>query len=400
MKIGDKVRFLSETGGGKIAGFQGKNIVLVEDEDGFQIPTAINEVVVVSTDDYSTAKVVSNKLGQTTQSVSPELGADQRSVKALLSDTGDMAVAMEEDDDPADKAITYRAPVQERKGGNALSAYLAFVPIDIKEVTNTRFETYLVNDTNYYFQYTYLVSEGNSWTLRSQGELEPNTKLFIEEFGRDVLNDMGKIAIQMMAYKRDKSFILKPCVEAQFRIDPVKFYKLHTFQANDFFEQPALLYTIIENDVPAKPLVIDAKRLKQQMFAPNQTEGAEEANRTSEDTYVRRYEQGGKKGNPFVVKHKDDKDLVVVDLHVDALLDSTTGMQPIDILNYQLKTFRDTLSEYSSKKGQKIVFIHGKGEGVLRRALVNDLNYRYKQYSYQDASFQEYGYGATQVTIK
>src|SRR3712207_5407199 len=84
------------------------------------------------------------------------------------------------------------------------------------------------------------------------------------------LNDMGKVAIQMMAYKRDKSFILKPCVEAQFRIDPVKFYKLHTFQDNDFFEQPALLYTIIENDVPAKPLVIDAKRLKQQMFAPNQ----------------------------------------------------------------------------------------------------------------------------------
>ena len=47
MKIGDKVKFLSETGGGKIAGFQGKNIVLVEDEDGFQIPTPVNEVVVV-----------------------------------------------------------------------------------------------------------------------------------------------------------------------------------------------------------------------------------------------------------------------------------------------------------------------------------------------------------------
>lgn len=36
MKIGDKVSFLSETGGGVIAGFQGKNIVLVEDEDGFR----------------------------------------------------------------------------------------------------------------------------------------------------------------------------------------------------------------------------------------------------------------------------------------------------------------------------------------------------------------------------
>ena len=46
------------------------------------------------------------------------------------------------------------------------------------------------------------------------------------------------------------------------------------------------------------------------------------------------------------------------------------------------------------------MFIHGKGEGVLRRAIINELNYRYKKYTYQDASFQEYGYGATQVTIR
>ena len=51
MKKGDKVRFLSEVGGGKVAGFQGKNIVLVEDEDGFEIPMPINEVVVVDQDD-------------------------------------------------------------------------------------------------------------------------------------------------------------------------------------------------------------------------------------------------------------------------------------------------------------------------------------------------------------
>ena len=58
MKIGDKVRFLSETGGGRISGFKGNNIVLVEDEDGFEIPTPINEVVVVTDDDYSSAHLV------------------------------------------------------------------------------------------------------------------------------------------------------------------------------------------------------------------------------------------------------------------------------------------------------------------------------------------------------
>ena len=51
------------------------------------------------------------------------------------------------------------------------------------------------------------------------------------------------------------------------------------------------------------------------------------------------------------------------------------------------------------KNQQKIVFIHGKGEGVLRRAIIRELNYRYKKYHFQDASFREYGYGATQVTI-
>jgi hypothetical protein len=41
MKIGDKVRFLSEVGGGKVVGFQGKDIALVEDADGFEIPMQI-----------------------------------------------------------------------------------------------------------------------------------------------------------------------------------------------------------------------------------------------------------------------------------------------------------------------------------------------------------------------
>ena len=75
-------------------------------------------------------------------------------------------------------------------------------------------------------------------------------------------------------------------------------------------------------------------------------------------------------------------------------------MSASDILNYQLDHFRKTLQQYSEKKGKKLVFIHGKGEGILRQALVNELRYRYKTYTYQDASFQEYGYGATQVTIK
>lgn len=390
MKIGDKVRFLSESGGGVIAGFQGKNIVLVEDEDGFQIPTPINDVIQVIDDDYSTGKVVRSTLPKPT------------SVKNALTSSAPDDEEEPIDDDPSTKEISFRAPAEERKGGNLLSCYLAFVPMDMKDMTHTRFESYLVNDSNYYVRFTYLSAEGNSWKLKSSMEVEPNTKEFIEEFGKEDLNDLGHVAIQLLSYKRDKSFMLKPTIDVQFRIDTVKFYKLHTFQENDFFELPALLYTIVENDKVTRPLVVDSKQLKEEMYQKEPKDHIEvtKANEKGNDTYVRRYNARKQTGNPFQLKHRGDEDIVVVDLHAHELLDTTTGMSAIDILNFQLQKFRDTLQQYKDKKGQRIVFIHGKGEGVLRRALINDLNYRYKKYQYQDASFQEYGYGATQVTIR
>lgn len=390
MKIGDKVRFLSESGGGVIAGFQGKNIVLVEDEDGFQIPTPINDVIQVIDDDYSTGKVVGSTLPKPT------------SVKNALTSSAPDDEEEPIDNDPSTKEITFRAPAEERKGGNLLSCYLAFVPMDMKDMTHTRFESYFVNDSNYYVRFTYLSAEGNSWKLKSSMEVEPNTKEFIEEFGKEDLNDLGHVAIQLLSYKRDKSFMLKPTIDVQFRIDTVKFYKLHTFQENDFFELPALLYTIVENDKVTRPLVVDSKQLKEEMYQKEPKDHIEvtKADEKENNTYVRRYNARKQTGNPFQLKHRGDKDIVVVDLHAHELLDTTTGMSAIDILNFQLQKFRDTLQQYKDKKGQRIVFIHGKGEGVLRRALINDLNYRYKKYQYQDASFQEYGYGATQVTIR
>lgn len=380
MKIGDKVRFLSETGGGKVAGFQGNNIVLVEDEDGFQIPTPVSDVVVVEQDDYTMGKMIAAKMDAKQQAeahAATELRNDSRSIKSILNDhetDTDMTV---DEYDASDREITYRAPARERDGGNKLNACLAFVPIDIKEVTNTRFETYMVNDSNYYLHFTYLVAEGNAWTLKAEGEVEPNTKLFIEEFGRDALGNMGRIAVQMTAYKKDKPFLLKPAIDVQMRIDPVKFYKLHVFEENDFFEQPALLFHIVQNDEVARPLVVDSHRLKEQMY--------------KEETVVT---DKAKK-----VNRKDDGTLVV-DLHADEVLETTAGMNAADILHYQLDVFKKTMEEHKKCRGQKIVFIHGKGEGVLRQALLQELKYRYKNCTWQDASFREYGYGATQVTVK
>ncbi len=359
VKIGDKVRFLSEKGGGRVAGFQGKNIVLVEDEDGFQVPMTIGEVVVVGDESYDTQRIVEGKQQQ----------------NKLKNNSEPSARELE----PADRPITFRPQPTERKGGEQLSAYLAFVPIDVKELSHTRFETYLVNDSNYYLRFTYLSAEGTAWHLRATDEVEPNTKVFIEEFGREDLNAMEHMAIQLLPYKRDKTFLIKPAIDVQLRIDGVKFFKLHTFCENDFFEQPALIYTIVENDKVVRPLVVSTNELKSEMYSSHKEAHPQQ---------------------PVTSRTRKEGDPIVVDLHADTLLDTTDGLTASDILNYQLDTFRRIMKENEKKKGTKIVFIHGKGDGVLRKALVNELQYRYKHCTYQDASFQEYGYGATQVTIR
>ena len=91
--------------------------------------------------------------------------------------------------------------------------------------------------------------------------------------------------------------------------------------------------------------------------------------------------------------------LIEVDLHIGELVDTTAGMENKDMLQLQLDTVRKTMRDNAKRKGQKIVFIHGKGDGVLRKAVRDLLKKEWPKADLQDASFQEYGFGATLVTI-
>ena len=359
MKIGDKVRFLSEVGGGIVTGFQGKDIVLVQDADGFDIPMLMRECVVIDTDDYN--------MKRKPAAPSPQnVGTKNNFAKA------------NQEVEEGERPITFRQP--ERKGGDVLNVMLGFVPQDLKAISTTAFDAYLINDSNYTVVYTYLTAEGHNWRVRSHGTVAPNTKLFIEEFEKSILNELEHVAVQVLAFKEDRSFMLKPAVSVELRVDTVKFYKLHTFRESDFFEEPALIYDIVKNDMPARQTFLKGEDIKEALLTKKR-----------EDMQPAR--------KPEAKKPKDNG-IVEIDLHAHELLETTAGMSNGEILNYQLDVFRKTLDGYKNKKGQKIVFIHGKGDGVLRKALLQELKYKYKNYQSQDASFREYGFGATMVTIR
>ncbi len=86
-----------------------------------------------------------------------------------------------------------------------------------------------------------------------------------------------------------------------------------------------------------------------------------------------------------------------VDLHIHELIKSNKGMSNYEMLSLQLSTAKKQLEFAIDKKIQKVVFIHGIGDGVLK----NELYFLLNKYPVEimEASFQKYGQGATEIYI-
>ncbi|MCQ2218151.1 MAG: DUF2027 domain-containing protein [Paludibacteraceae bacterium] len=351
IKIGDRVRFLNSTGGGVVKKFINKEMVEVEDEDGFGVPTLIRECVIVETE---------NTIHTQEKRKDPS--------KQKLEDKKPQVVIDEDD-------VEEYKPTETAEG-EKINVYLAFVPMDIKQLSFTSYETYLINDSNYYLAYNIASSNGKIAMSRSAGYIQPNTKIFIEELKKEQLNDIELLNVQILALKQGKSYSIKPTYDVEVKINAVKFYKLHSFVENDFFDEPALLCEIIKNDIGYGSDVINEESLDKIISS-------------KETKFVAK-----------VSKKQNIPDIIEIDLHIGQLLDNLNGLSNADMLEYQLSKFNETMQENLSRKGQKIVFIHGKGEGVLRKEIITQLKTKYGNCQYQDASFREYGFGATMVTIK
>ncbi len=94
------------------------------------------------------------------------------------------------------------------------------------------------------------------------------------------------------------------------------------------------------------------------------------------------------------------EDILEIDLHISALTDRWQQIERSEMLHLQMDIFRRTMRDNIRYKGKKIVFIHGRGEGILKAAIATELRNHYPACEYQDASFAQYGFGATMVIIK
>jgi len=355
LKIGDKVRYLDAVGGGTITAFDGKDQVLVLEEDGFETPVFKRQCVVITNQEMKPVKPAA-----VTRTINPQrpdsFAADPQPVKPV--------------------PVTVRQPFNPE--GENVNISLAFLPEEDKPFNEARMECYLINDSNYTLLFNYASASGKSWKSRQAGEVEPNSKLFLESVEKKALPDMEHISVQALAFKKGTHYSWQQSFSVEIRLDTVKFYKVHCFKENDYFEDEALMVPLVQRGVAVRDRLINSDDLLKAM-------------------QQKEFQDKPRASQPLL---KNTRQLVEIDLHINNLLDTTAGMSNTDMLNYQLDVFRQTMGTYKKEKGQKIVFIHGKGDGVLRSALLKELANSYKSCLIQDASFKEYGFGATQVTIR
>lgn len=231
-QVGDTVRFLNSVGGGVISRIAG-NLAYVEDSDGFETPVLLRECVVVA-------------------KAAPAMAAPAQAASGTKKAQYSMPAPV-----PVREPEVPVLDVSETDGGDTMNVVLGFEPRDIRRLSDTVYECSLVNDSNYYLYFTLLARENKEgsdtdegWTTVYSGMVEPNIQVLAGEYSGEEVGRFDRLVVQYVAFKKDKPFALKKPAAVRINVDTTKFFKLHCFRDNSYFDGPVLAFDIVRDDKP------------------------------------------------------------------------------------------------------------------------------------------------------
>ncbi len=357
--VGDKVKFLKDTGGGVISNVTREGKIYVRIEEGFDVPVLPSELIL----EHKTEKDEpdSSFYEHVDEGVKEEpVNRDKRNEQSQNFSETDPA----EEQNPAGDSDTEN---------DEIFVYLAVVPDSEK---GNNIDIYLINDCDYRILFfAGYKSEGKGCNYIQSGLLEEHTKILLTTTTEKELIDTPEILVQFVFYKKREFTYHEPasCIVDLKLMESVA-GKL--FIDNDFFEEKANIIPLMVNG--GNDILSDVSQdaideaIIQKEFAVNE-----------------------KKQATRQVKHPAKE----VDLHIHELVDDESGLSQNEMLDIQKKKFREELESGMEKQVKKIIFIHGKGNGRLRYEIRHCLDRDYPTLKYQDASFREYGFGATMVIL-
>ncbi len=354
-KVGDKVKFLNEAGGGIVSKIISNSMVNVAVEDGFDIPTMTSELVLIES-----AGHVSDMF--------------KEDYKVHLEKSAPAPIPKYETGSANQTAPGFTKNISKAK--EEAGVYLALVPTDQKWLITGDLDIYLVNHTSYDILYSLFLKTGNKFTGYDYSSVEPESSILLETISREGVDDWREGVVQILYHADNLNKILLPA-HTNFK---VKQNKLNN--ENSYLESGL---------ITGKAFIISLNLIEQQEKAQSYI--------GKDEDEIKEQKSVEQKKEALIDRHQTLPKIAEVDLHIGELLDNIAGLESRDMLAVQLKYFRSCLDSAIEQNYKKVTFIHGVGNGVLKNRIIQILK-DYEELENHSASIAKYGVGAIDVLIK
>ncbi len=236
--------------------------------------------------------------------------------------------------------------------------YLAFT-----QFNDQAYELHLLNDTSYKIYFVIGEEKTSVYKGVFSGFIEKEASVKLLEVNIKDFDNWPEFVIQLLFFSYG---------ESEFR--PALLKKIR-FRSAAFFKSKKLA-PIINKEAYLFRLDLDAVKIDVKSLEENMSET---------------------KSVPNNILAKPSKE---IDLHIEKLTDAYAGMSNTAMLALQVETFQKNLDNAFATNMEEIIFIHGVGNGVLKKEIHKILSNNKNLKFFQDAQKEKFGYGATLVRLK
>ncbi len=237
--------------------------------------------------------------------------------------------------------------------------YLAFT-----QFNDQVYELNLINDTSYKAYFVIGEEKETQYQGVFSGQMEKESFVKLLEVSIKDFDQWPEYLLQLVFFSYGESAFRPPLMK-KIRFRSATFFK--SKKLAPVLNKEAFLFRVDQ----------DAVKVDVKMMEENMSEGA--------------------KAGAVISISRPAKE---IDLHIEKLSDQSAGMSNSAMLALQLNEFQKNLENAFATGMEEIVFIHGVGNGVLKKEIHKLLSSNKNIKFFQDAQKEKFGYGATLVRLK
>ena len=347
-KVGDKVKFLDEPGGGKVIAIVDDKMVKIETDEGFEMPVLRNELIL----DYRN-----------------QPKTEERTTPPATSRKEQPAEESSWEDEPISKISPWGTPREEE------GIYLAFEPHDQQWYLTGPISVFLVNHTPFDILYSLFLEQSGKSEGVDYGSVPAHAKKLLDTVSREDLESWSHGVIQLLIHEDQPDAIVLP-VHTTLNIKTSRFFKEGSYQSNTLVDGKAIVSVV-------------ALKHGLQKAELNPVSG-------KFDQEAQKIKITPTKKQSFIDQYRTRFGEAVVDLHIAEILDNIAGLSSSDIYQIQVNHFKKALDSALASEYRKVTFIHGIGNGVLKNAIID----HFKEIGSERANIVKFGVGSLDVLIE